>query len=76
MQRRNFLKDLTAAGLLSMLDPNYLAAKETLQSSDHTGGHVPKRRFGRAEDMVSIIGFGGITGLMGSAFGMWGFLRD
>ena len=23
-----------------------------------------------------IIGFGGITGLMGSAFGMWGFLRD
>jgi len=23
-----------------------------------------------------IIGFGGLTGLMGSAFGMWGFLRD
>jgi cell division transport system permease protein len=23
-----------------------------------------------------IIGFGGLTGLIGSAFGMWGFLRD
>lgn len=60
MQRRNFLKNLTAAGLLSMLDPDYLAAKENLQSGDYPASLVPKRRFGRAEDMISIIGFGGI----------------
>ena len=61
MQRRNFLKNFTAAGLLSMLDIDYLTAKEHLQSGDHPAGLVPKRRFGRAEDMISIIGFGGIV---------------
>ena len=32
MKRRNFLNTLTTAGLLSMLDPNYLNAKEKLLS--------------------------------------------
>ena len=61
MRRRNFLKNLTAAALVPLLDADYLAAKENLQSGDHPAVLVPKRRFGRAEDMISIIGFGGIV---------------
>ena len=61
MKRRNFLKNLTTAGLLSMLDPDYLSAKEKLLSGKSPTALLPKRRFGRAQDMVSIIGFGGIV---------------
>ena len=32
MERRDFLKSITAAGLLTMSDPAYLAAKERLQA--------------------------------------------
>jgi predicted aldo/keto reductase-like oxidoreductase len=61
MERRNFLKSLSAAGLLSMLDPAYLSAKERLQSGQPTSDPVPKRPYGRANDMISVIGFGGIV---------------
>lgn len=61
MERRDFLKTLSGAGLLSMLDPAYLAAKETLQSGKSPAEPVPKRPYGRAKDMISVIGFGGIV---------------
>ncbi len=34
MERREFLRSLSAAGVLSMLDPAYLAAKEKLMSGE------------------------------------------
>ena len=61
MERRDFVKGLSAAGLLSMMDPAYQNAKESLQSSQGPTDPVPKRRYGRAEDMISVIGFGGIV---------------
>jgi aryl-alcohol dehydrogenase-like predicted oxidoreductase len=61
MERRDFLRTLSGAGLLSMLDPAYLSAKESLQSGRSPADPVPKRRFGRAEDTISVIGFGGIV---------------
>lgn len=61
MERRDFMKNVSAAGLLSVLDPAYLSAKEKLESGESPADLVPKRRFGRAQDMISIIGFGGIV---------------
>jgi predicted aldo/keto reductase-like oxidoreductase len=61
MERRDFLRTLSGAGLVSMLDPAYLSAKERLQSGKSPADPVPKRRYGRAEDMISVVGFGGIV---------------
>lgn len=61
MERRNFLKSLSAAGLLSMMDPAYLSAKDRLQSGQTPTDPVPKRQYGRAQDLLSVIGFGGIV---------------
>ena len=61
MERRDFLKSLSGAGLLSLLDSAYLNAKERLQSGQGAADPVPKRQFGRAEDRISVIGFGGIV---------------
>lgn len=61
MERRVFLKSLSAAGLMSMFDPAYLGAKEALQSGRTPGQAVPRRPYGRARDTISIIGFGGIV---------------
>lgn len=61
MKRRDFLKGLSAASLLSLMDPAYLRAKESLQSGITPTDSVPKRQYGRAEDMLSVIGFGGIV---------------
>ena len=61
MERRNFLKSLSAAGLLSMMDPVYLSAKEGLQTGQRPTAPVPKRQYGRSKDMISVIGFGGIV---------------
>ena len=60
MERRDFLKGLSAAGLLSMMDPAYVRAKDGLQSGQSPTDPVPKRQYGRAKDMISVIGFGGI----------------
>ena len=56
MERRDFLKSLSAAGLLSMMDPAYLSAKDRLQSGQTPTDPVPKRQYGRAQ---------------GHAFGHW-----
>ncbi len=61
MERRDFLKGLSAASLLSLMDPVYLRAKEGLQSGTAPTDPVPKRQYGRAKDMLSVIGFGGIV---------------
>ncbi len=61
MERRNFLKGLSAAGLLSMMDPAYLSAKGRLQSGETPTDPAPKRNYGRAKDLISVIGFGGIV---------------
>ena len=60
MERRGFLKTLTVAGLSSLLDPDYLIAKEKWASGKTPQGLLPRRRYGRSEDQLSIIGFGGI----------------
>lgn len=61
MERRVFLKSLSAAGLMSVFDPAYLSAKEALQSGHTPTQAVPRRAYGRARDTISIIGFGGIV---------------
>lgn len=60
MERREFIKGISAASLLSMMDPAYLSAKDRFQSGDTPTDLVPKRQYGRAKDMLSVIGFGGI----------------
>lgn len=60
MERRDFLSKMTAAGVLSMLDPAYLLAKEQLQSGKHFDAPVARRTYGRSDERLSIIGFGGI----------------
>jgi len=49
-----------AVGFLSMLDPGYIAAKERLVAGGLPDAPVPHRPFGRTQDRLSIIGFGGI----------------
>ena len=61
MKRRDFLKGTTAAGLLSVLDPAYLAAKEKLAIGRTPEGTLERRKYGRTEERLSIIGFGGIV---------------
>jgi predicted aldo/keto reductase-like oxidoreductase len=59
MKRRDFLASVAASGALSVLDPAYLAAKEKLARPPEQA--VPRRQYGRHQDELSIIGFGGIT---------------
>lgn len=61
MNRRDFLATVAATGALSVLDPAYLAAKERIAAGESPERPVPRRRYGRAEDKLSIIGFGGVT---------------
>ena len=60
MERRDFIWSLSAAGLASILDPEYLAAKDRLQAGSSPTQPVPRRTYGRAVDTLSVIGFGGI----------------
>jgi predicted aldo/keto reductase-like oxidoreductase len=60
MQRRDLLKGMTAAGLISVLDPAYVAAKERLVAGEPVAGPLERRRYGRTDEQLSIIGFGGI----------------
>jgi aryl-alcohol dehydrogenase-like predicted oxidoreductase len=61
MERRDFLRTLSGAGLLSLLDPAYLSARDRLQAGENPPEPVPKRPYGRAKDTISVIGFGGIV---------------
>ena len=48
------------ASTLSGLDPAYLAAKEKLAAGRAARRPLPKRRYGRTKEKLSIIGFGGM----------------
>jgi predicted aldo/keto reductase-like oxidoreductase len=61
MQRRDFLGAIAATGALSVFDPAYLVAKESLATGKASEQPVPRRRYGRTKEELSIIGFGGIT---------------
>ncbi len=61
MQRRDFLATVAATGALSILDSAYLAAKEALATGKASEKPVPRQRYGRHNDELSIIGFGGIA---------------
>jgi predicted aldo/keto reductase-like oxidoreductase len=61
VERRDFLKGMTAAGLLSVFDPAYVAAKEKLAAGKPAEGPLERRRYGRTDEHLSIIGFGGIV---------------
>ncbi len=58
MQRRD---SLATTGSLSGLDPAYLAAKEKLTAGKALGRPIPKQRYGRTKEKLSIIGFGGMV---------------
>ena len=60
MERRDVLRKLTAAGVLSMFDPAHLAAKERLAAGKSVQGPLERRRYGRTDERLSIIGFGGM----------------
>jgi hypothetical protein len=47
--------------VLSGLDPAYLTAKEKLATGNTPAGPIPKRQYGRTEEELSIIGFGGMV---------------
>jgi aryl-alcohol dehydrogenase-like predicted oxidoreductase len=53
-------RDMLASDTLSGLDPAYLAAKERLAAGKSAWGALPKRRYGRTTQELSIIGFGGM----------------
>lgn len=61
MERRQFITGVSTAGLLSLLDSAYLSAKDFVRSGKGLDKPVPRRQYGRAEDMLSVIGFGGIV---------------
>lgn len=66
MKRREFLKRTTlTTGLISMGDLNLFADSENPPvSGEHKPGFIPKRKYGTTDQMLSVIGFGGIV-LMG-----------
>ena len=58
MQRRDLLATTSS---LPGLDPAYLAAKEELTGGKALGQPVPRQRYGRTEEKLSIIGYIGIN---------------
>jgi aryl-alcohol dehydrogenase-like predicted oxidoreductase len=61
MDRRDFLRTVSAAGLLPWLDPAYLHARNALLTGAPPAGPVPRRPYGRTADTLSLVGFGGIV---------------
>jgi predicted aldo/keto reductase-like oxidoreductase len=59
MKRRDPLATIATAAL-SGLDPAYLAAREKIAAGDPLDELVPRRQYGRADEQLSIIGFGGM----------------
>ena len=62
MKRREFLKKSTlATSALSISNLNLFGeTMETQNTSEHKPGFVPKRKYGKTDVMLSVIGFGGI----------------
>jgi len=58
------MKRLAAAlqsEVLPGFDPTYLAAKEKLATGKASGRPIPRRKYGRTKERLSIIGFGGMV---------------
>ncbi|MHC5184954.1 MAG: aldo/keto reductase [Planctomycetota bacterium] len=62
MRRREFLKRGTlATGILSMSNLELFGENMSTQDkSENRPGFIPKRRYGKTDVMLSVIGFGGI----------------
>jgi len=62
MKRREFLKKTTlATSLFSVGNLNLLGQTMASQNtSEHKPGFIPKRKYGKTDVMLSVIGFGGI----------------
>jgi aryl-alcohol dehydrogenase-like predicted oxidoreductase len=61
MERRAFLRHVSAAGLCSWLDPAYASARDALGGGAAPDAPVPRRAFGHTTDTLSLVGFGGIV---------------
>jgi predicted aldo/keto reductase-like oxidoreductase len=61
MKHSDLLATNATTGTLSGLDPAYLAAREKLAAGKTAGEPLPKRRYGRTPEELSIIGFGGMA---------------
>ena len=58
------MKRLAAAlqsEVLPGFDPTYLAAKEKLAAGKAAQKPIPRRKYGRTKEQLSIIGFGGMV---------------
>jgi hypothetical protein len=51
----------TRTEVLAGLDPAYLAAKERLTAGKIAQKAIPKRKHGRTNEQLSVIGFGGMV---------------
>ena len=69
--RRDFLRGVGAVGAASLLSPRYLHAKEKLQSAEGPTDPVPRRRYGRTEEMISLIGRFPTQGRNPSSLSRW-----
>jgi predicted aldo/keto reductase-like oxidoreductase len=61
MKHSDLLAANATTGILSGFDPAYLAARERLAAGKTAGEPLPKRRYGRTPEELSIIGFGGMV---------------
>lgn len=63
MKRRDFLKQSTlATGFITMGSLNLFAdARTSPICQEHKPGFIPKRKYGKTDEMLSVIGFGGIV---------------
>ena len=63
MKRREFLKKSTlVTSALSISNLNLLGETMAVQNaSEHKPGFIPKRKYGKTDVMLSVIGFGGIV---------------
>ena len=60
MKRRDPLTTVATAALPD-LDPAYLAANEKLTTGKPLDAPIPRRQYGRTEEQLSVIGFGGMV---------------
>ena len=60
MKRRDPLATVATESLPG-LDPAYLAGREKLAAGQPLDAPIPRRTYGRTEEQLSVIGFGGMV---------------